>query len=96
LQFVVIEIAAEPSRRQHHDFPVVHAAPTTLAAGVAVHVFADERQHFTPQFGIAIDMLQGPKNGNDLITALQIQHHLADGQAIQSFLRARQTHGFPP
>jgi hypothetical protein len=96
LQFVIIEITAEPNGRQHRDLPVVHAASAVLATGVAIDVLAHQGQQFAPQLAIAINMLQGPKNGHDLIPAFEIQPHFADGQTIQALLRARQTHGFPP
>ena len=42
LQLVVIEVAAQPHRRQHDDRPVIQAAASILAAGGAIHVLTDQ------------------------------------------------------
>ena len=54
---------------------------------LAVDVFAHEFQDVAPQLAIAVDVLQGPQNGNDFVATIQIQFDLFDGRAIQPRLR---------
>src|SRR5262249_61061170 len=58
-----------------------------LGAGLGVDILAHQVQDVPAQLAIAVDLLQGPQDGNDFVTAIQIQSDLFDGWAIQSALR---------
>jgi hypothetical protein len=48
LELVVIQVAAQPRRRQDRDFPVVHAAPAALAVAGPVDILAHQLQKLPP------------------------------------------------
>ncbi len=92
LQLVIIQVAAQPHARQHRDLPIVHAASPTVVVGALVHILAHQTQEFPPQLSIAIQVLQRPQDRDDLISTIQIQSYIADGQAIQTLFGTSQTH----
>ena len=96
LQLVVVQVAAQPRRRQDNDLPVVEPAPATLTACPVVDILAHQTQEFAAQLGVLIQVLQSTQNRHDFVAAIQIEFHLGDGKAVQTFLRTRQTHVVPP
>ncbi len=83
LELVVIEVAAEADGGQHEDLPVVHSLAAPLAAGVAVDIPGDHPENTIAQLGLAVDVLQGLKNGDDFVAAVEVQLHVEDRSAIE-------------
>ncbi len=97
LQFVVIEVAPQADRRQHHDRPVTQPLSAVIGTAARIHIVADQLQNLTPQRRLPIHMLQRSQDGDNLIATVQVQRHGIDGRAIQTrlFLKGH-THGDPP
>ena len=97
LQFVVIEVATQADRREHHDRPVSQAGTTVVGTAAGIHILADYLENLPPQRHLPVHMLQGSQNRDDLIPTIEVQRHGIDGRAIQSrlFLKG-QTHRNPP
>src|SRR5262249_52146963 len=92
LQLVVTQVATEPHGGQDSNLPVVHAASAAFAAGALVDILPHQSQQLSPQGSIAVEVLQPSQDGDDLIPTVEVEGHLADGQAIQALLRTGQTH----
>ena len=97
LQFVVIEVATQPDRRQHRDRPVTQPDSAMVGTAARIHIVADQIEKLTPQLHLPVDMLQSAQDGDDLVATVQVQRYGIDGRAIQTrLLLIGQTHGNPP
>ena len=67
--------------------------PTAIVAGVFVDVPGDQTKDFVAQVRIGVDVLQGLEDGDDFVTAVEIEFDVQDGLAIQPLLaRKRFSH----
>ncbi|HUT87621.1 MAG TPA: hypothetical protein VMX15_06020 [Candidatus Heimdallarchaeota archaeon] len=94
LESVVVEVASQPDGGQDEDLPVVHSRATPLSAGGAVDVPGDRPKDVVAQVGAAVDVLQGPEDGDDFVAAVEIEANVEDRLTIKPLLAIeRFSHG---
>ena len=97
LKFVIVQMASQANRGQHQDLPVVQTLASTIVARGIIDILGDQIENLIMQLRLAIDVLQGPQDGNDLVATMEIELDLQNGLAVQPLLiRKRFSHLFAP
>ena len=88
LELVVVQVAAQADGGEHEDRPVVHPRPPAPAAGGtrAVDVGGDRLEDLVAQGGLGVDVAQGREDRDDLVAAVEVQHHVRHRRTAQPLL----------
>lgn len=97
MQLVVIQIAPQPHRRQHQDAPITQSLASTIGSRLGRDVTFHQLQNRIADLGRRVNLLQASQNRDQLVSAIEIQHHLRHTAAIQPPLPFnRLAHPFAP
>jgi hypothetical protein len=83
LEFVVVQIAAQPDGGQHRNVPVIKALSPTITARVLIDILRNKTENLVAHLRLAIDVLQAVQDGNDFVATLQIELDFRNGLTIQ-------------
>jgi hypothetical protein len=86
LELVVVVVAAQAHRRQHHDLPIVQAWPAHVPTRLFIDVLGHQLHDFPPKFTARIDVLKARQNGYHLVTTIVIEHQFTNGCTIKAAL----------
>ena len=82
LPLVVIQMASQPHRRQHQDAPVTQAFTATIRSRLGRDLPRDQLQNLIANRSRRVDLLSASQNRDQLIPAIEIQHHLRHTAAV--------------
>ncbi len=72
VQLVVVQIAARPHSSQDQNLPIVHPFPSTVISRIGIDILSNQLENGITQLGLAVDVLQGRQDGNDLVSTFQV------------------------
>jgi hypothetical protein len=97
LELVVVEIASQPDSCQYEYLPIVEPFASAIVSRVVIDIERDQVQDLLSECGRAVDVLQASQDGNDFVSAVEIELNLIDRVAIESLLIGmRFSHPFAP